>query len=247
MRARSEIRWRDALLQGSRCFLIVGAAFLPGCGSGEAEPEAEAGGHGHAAPAAPATNTTTESVSITLGGNEPAAEEAPAEDFVPIFAQRAKRDPFAPIEVSLDPEPEPEPEPEPTKPDQKPPMKLLGFVNVDGARAMVKVRDDLHVLKVGDKVQGAKVVEIDAPKLVVEFRGRKSVMNLFDFQPITKEASNTNVDAVATSGEARRTNPRISVPGLPSRGPQGTRIPGLPNAGSRPSIQLPVSNTEAGD
>jgi hypothetical protein len=137
--------------------------------------------------------------------------------------------------VTAEPEPEPEPEPvpqpiveEPKKQKSVPQLRLVGFVEVEGLKALLSVEGRLQVVTIGDSqdgLQGLQIIAIEPPAVTLKHGedGEEFQMNLYE-QPWFHPAG------AATDRKAIQKNPTpssgVSLPGSLSNGPPpGAPIP----------------------
>jgi hypothetical protein len=112
---------------------------------------------------------------------------------------------------------------------ERPKVRLLGFSNVDGLKALVELKGDVLAVEAGDVIEGVQIVSVQAPNVTFQFANSIWSTKLFDqpwFNQQTGLASTpTAPRALATqSHSTSRTNTRNPVPA--SRGTAGLNILG---------------------
>jgi hypothetical protein len=202
---------------------------LVGCGGGTEE-----------GPAATPAGGAEQSGDRPHGGGSVVSEVASTEistsgertGFVPPFPGNA--DPFAPpaqipiVEVE---EPEPEPAPEIVRSDNVPlpPLRLLGFVDVKGTKALLSLDGEVKLVGAGDVVAGVQVTEATFPHLTLKHRENQVTINLFqqDWQNMPTGRSVQPASTAAGGGGAGGRN--LSTGRSASDGGQAApRLPQLP-------------------
>lgn len=115
----------------------------------------------------------------------------------------------------------------PVRPFERPKVRLLGFSDVDGFRALVELKGDVLAVEEGDLVEGVQIVSIKPPSVTFQFANSNWSTKLFD-QPW----SNQQTGVASNSGQSRpagarsRSTPRRNPLATNSRSPlPGGRLP----------------------
>lgn len=120
----------------------------------------------------------------------------------------------------------------PTKQTERPKLRLLGFSNVNGFKALVELKGDVQAVEAGDVIEGVQVVSVEPPNVTFQFASSRWATKLFD-QPWHNEQT-----GIASSPGANRGNStpsrgiaRASAVAPPSRlpAPAGARVPAVPS------------------
>jgi hypothetical protein len=192
--------------------------------------------------------------------------QAEGEDtFIPPFPENV--DYFSPPEVVFplvpdEPEAEvAEPEPEPVAEVQQedrvpasnpppPPLRLVGFVEVDGLKALLSVDGKMTVTTIGDSVGGLEVLAVEPPAVVLKHGEEEICMNMFEqewvHKPVTRgplfgSGSNRGGSPARTTRPQGRRLPGAdaSMPTVPGQSELGEPMtPDLPEVGE-PETDLP--------
>jgi hypothetical protein len=229
-----------------RCGLVfptvLFAAVFAGCGAapeaaksvGSAKPDVAKAAAPALAPAAVATA-------------KPAAETKPA--------KKLNLNPFQMPEIPeefLPPKEEPKSAESaaPTKQTERPKLRLLGFSNVDGFKALVELKGDVQAVQAGDVIEGVQVVSVEPPNVTFQFASSRWATKLFD-QPWHNEQTGvaSSPGASRAFSTQSRAAPRASTGATSSRlpAPAGARIPavpsilgsGIPRIGAPPTAEMP--------
>ena len=159
---------------------------------------------------------------------------------------------FAPPKVVVPvvtPEPEVERQPQPEaverKPDGKPlpQLRLVGFVEVEGLKALLSVEGKLNVVTIGDTAEGLKIIAIEPPAVTLKHGddGKEFQMNLFDqpwFYPADGGAPDRKIGGspVLPRNSAAPAPPGIGATGMGNIGKPGAppSVPQFPAAAPPP-------------
>lgn len=155
------------------------------------------------------------------------------------------------VEVAPPPLPPP-PEPVPVEPGL-PPLRLVGFVDVEEQQALLSIAGTVRLMRVGDAHAGVQVVRIEPPVLVLKAEGKNEFeLNLLEqpwfYQPSPAASGargSGNVGAVRSSRPTAsgtrspfpRQSPPPPVPAFPPQPPAATPAP--------PAMPPPVSPPKA--
>ena len=228
-----------------------------GCSKSETTSKVAAVGAATVAAALPSLGTTSTTAATTLPAEPkaPAAATGEANTASPVsppvtpFSEMG--DLFAPPKIVVPvvtPEPEPEPEPEPVAqpiveaPKQQkalPPLRLVGFVEVEGLKALLSVEGKLKVVVIGDTqdgLEGLQIIAIEPPAVTLKHGedGQEFQMNLYEqpwFHPagaVTDDRKSFGGKPVFQKNQTPTTG--VSLPGGLTNGP-GTTPPGAPIPG----------------
>ena len=146
----------------------------------------------------------------------PALKTKGTPEFIPPFPENI--DMFAPPktpptpakpepEKTAEPAPAPAPTAAPVTPEKKlrPPLRLVGFVNVASPKALLSLDGKLSAVQTGETIQEVEVLAIEPPCVTLKFDDEEYSINLLE----------RSVEGVRTS---MRTTP--AVPMLPRRAAQ---------------------------
>lgn len=158
---------------------------------------------------------------------------------------------FAPPKVVTAPAPAPEPKPEPApiteapkKEEPLPPLRLIGFVEVDGLKALLSVNDDLTMTAPGDSFVGVQVIALDPPVITLKHGEKEFQIDLLE-QPWFHQGSGGLASApIPLPGHGKSVPPPPQSPRLPQLpGMNGAKIGGLAlpgGVGGNPPSPPPV-------
>ena len=124
-------------------------------------------------------------------------------------------------------EPKPAEYAAPVRPFERPKVRLLGFSDVDGFKALVELKGDVRAVEAGDVIEGVEVVSIEPPKVTFQFASSNWSTKLFD-QPW----SNQQTGIASSPGASRaftnqsRSTPRTNAPAYATRAPLAAVIRG---------------------
>ena len=145
----------------------------------------------------------------------------------------------------------------PEKQVERPRLRLLGFVNVDGFKALVESKGDVKAVAVGESIEGVKIVSIEQPNVTFQYASARWSTKLFE-QPWHNEQTGVASSPSATRAftSQSRSTPRSSSvasstrtstpstsygsgglggPSMPGGG-MGGGMPGIGGASGMPSI-----------
>ncbi|MBC7854962.1 MAG: hypothetical protein IAF94_16140 [Pirellulaceae bacterium] len=208
--------------------LALLSASLTGCGgdtprvADKAAP-AKAAKNSPAAAAAPAALVAAAPITTP-------AKTAPAAEMKPV--RKVRLNPFQMPDIPeefLQPKEEPRPDEDaaPVRQAERPKVRLLGFSNVDGFKALVELKGEVLAVEAGDVIEGVHVVSLEPPGITLQFASSRWGTKLFE-QPWHNEQTSL----ASSSGAARpvstqsRSSPRTNSPATTSRSPlPGGRLP----------------------
>ena len=200
-----------------------------------------------AAPTAAPSDSTSPATTV--------APSSPLPDMGDLFAPPKLVVPAVTVKPEPEPEPEPTPEPiveAPKKEEPLPATRLVGFVEVDGLKALLSVKRQLNVLTVGESANGVEVIAIEPPHVTLKFgqEGEEFQINLYE-QPCLHPASAGSGERKTVSGKSGVSNGLsnhnsgqmtagpgnsngpgtipVGAPQIPGVGPNGA--PGIPGFG----------------
>ena len=174
----------------------------------------------------------------TAHDSQPGGEEATdgqtkdTQEFVPPFPERI--DLFSPPKVVIpvvtkDAEPAEE-QTEDVAPQTPPALRLLGFVEVEGLKALLTVEGELQVVTIGDSVSGVEIIAVEAPIVTLKHGDNQFQLNLFQ-QEWFHSAGDTS-----PAFERGRTFGGYPVKSFQDAGQPGAHqlpeLPGLPATGA---------------
>lgn len=215
--------------------LVILSSVIAGCGGGDevGREAAHTTAPGRQPPAA-TTDAETTTATVTIGGKEITEDKKKNEEKSAGFAKMfPDRDPFAAPAALPEPELDPVVEIEDPTPEL-PPLRLIGFINVDSARAMLKIDDELVLVGAGDVVGEVEILAVNSPALKLRFGEDEIDVSLFTQNSASNVAAAKRGSGVGgfVKREESRTGSRskITVPPLPRSTGQraATGIPGLP-------------------
>src|SRR5688572_1339692 len=153
---------------GLACLTLLFAAAFAGCGG--ATPEASK-------TVTPAKSDVIKAAPLAVAAAKPAAEVKPV--------KKLSLNPFQMPEIPeefLPPKEESEPvaSAAPTRQMERPKLRLLGFSNVDGFKALVELKGDVRAVEAGDVIDGVQVVSIEPPNVTFQFASSRWATKLFD-------------------------------------------------------------------
>ena len=115
----------------------------------------------------------------------------------------------------------------PNRQTERPKVRLLGFSDVDGFKALVELKGDVLAVEAGDVIEGVQVVSIQPPIVTFQFANSNWSTKLFD-QPW----SNQQTAMASTPGSSRtfaaqsRSPPRTNSPAYATRTPPAAALRG---------------------
>ena len=141
------------------------------------------------------------------------------------------------------------------KQTERPRLRLLGFSNVDGFKALVELKGDVQAVAAGDVIEGVQVVSVEPPNVTFQFASSRWATKLFE-QPWHNEQTGValssrstpraNTGASITRAPAAASTRRSAGPnmfgagagaGVPQIGvSSGSAIPGMPSSNSAGGI-----------
>src|SRR6185436_1171911 len=140
-----------------------------------------------------------------------------------------------------------------TKQTERPKLRLLGFSNVDGFKALVELKGDVQAVEAGDVIEGVQVVSVEPPNVTFQFASSRWSTKLF-YQPWHNEQTGVASSPGASrafstpSRGAARTSPVAPTSRLPA--PAGARMPfvpsilgsGIPRIGAPSTADMPPAS-----
>ncbi|MGI8982630.1 MAG: hypothetical protein ACR2FY_25640 [Pirellulaceae bacterium] len=117
--------------------------------------------------------------------------------------------------------------PAPVRQAERPKVRLLGFSDVDGFKALVELKGNVMAVEAGDVIEGVEVVSIEPPKVTFQFASSNWSTRLFD-----QAWSNQQTAFAASPGASRaftnqsRSTPRTNAPAYATRTPSAAVIRG---------------------
>jgi len=147
--------------------------------------------------------------------------------------------------VTKEPEPKDEPEaakePAEVESDTPPPLRLLGFVDVDGLKALLSVNGSLNIVTIGDSVSNVEIIAVEAPYVTLRHGTEEFQLNLFEQEWF--HAANPTGPVMGRQRSFGRKPVRSAGSFGVSRIPQP---PGSRHRGSVGALQLPAVPSFAG-
>ena len=136
----------------------------------------------------------------TAGKNasEKAAKPDLLADYTPPYPSREN-----PFELPADPV-----TPAMAEDQSHPDVRVLGFANVDGPRAIVQINGKPHTLGEGDRADQIELVQISAPQVTLQYRRQRWTASINDPRPGGSKVAGQG--GMGSSG-ARRTTPASSL------------------------------------
>lgn len=61
-----------------------------------------------------------------------------------------------------------------------PPLRLLGFVEVEGLKAMLSIDGKLNVITVGDSIEGVQILAVEPPAVMLSYSDQEFQIDLFE-------------------------------------------------------------------
>jgi hypothetical protein len=182
----------------------------------------------------------------------PAQDDSQAEGaFIPPFPENV--DYFTPPKVVLPvltrepeekpekPEPQPEPDPvveveqaesAPASQPPPPPLRLVGFVEVDGLKALLSVDGQLTVTAKGDSVSNLEVLAVEPPAVVLRHGEEEIRMNMFEQEWFHEPRDRGPLFGSQRASGGRTVTPaRAPLRRLPSADARAPAVPGLSELG----------------
>jgi hypothetical protein len=222
--------------------VVVVAALLAGCGGTKtAEKQMPVSSNSEKAAARPAEAAPVAPKAVESVKTEKADKKPP---------KKLALNPFAMPEIPeefLPPTEAPKLVEQPAgKPAERPRVRLLGFSNVDGFKALVEVKGDVRAVTTGDIIEGIEVVSVEPPNVTFQFASSRWATKLFD-QPWYSEqqsgqaslgSASTRAFANQSCSSPKLATNRATSPHPPSASATPIR-PGLPGpggGGGMPSI-----------
>ena len=238
--------------------LILLAAVTIGCSGSNVSELASSASRGTGLAAAIPTLPSPEKQSEP----EPASDETPVDSVIDqteattpplpesmdLFSPPTVVIPVVTKEPELKTEPEPEVVEEPVEEEREttppPPLRLLGFVEVDGLKALLTVEGKLNVVTIGDSVSGVEIIAVEAPTVTLRHGTEEFQMNLFEQEwfhaasptgPLTGRQRTFGGKQVRASGQSQGGFPG-GMPALPGMSQQRDgqevipEMPGFPGS-----------------
>jgi hypothetical protein len=128
-----------------------------------------------------------------------------------------------------------------------PKIQLVGFMSVDGAKALLKVDGKRTVSRAGDSIENVEIVDVAPPTVTLKLHGEEYTLDLTGNYRFDPDKERTKPKSRQTPSSSPRPQPRAAsdvLTSTPESAVEVPQLPPLPGVGN--SIGLPPLPGPAG-